>query len=1103
METYIPSSDLEESQATQLIQNVLGAPDPIARLDSAIRRNMPEDNVLNDSSMGSSSVGRSTHISTQYHLHGLGQTQSQVDDESGGTQEGSIDERGMPEFTNGRLVPSSDYLTKITRTKGLRQEQLNQSHFRTKEKPRAKGDNLSLRKSPVRYSTLMQSGLRDAIPSSRPRSSSPASQDSFVGDAEDPEKNLLSSAKQFQMPLSELGRPLSSGQRTSGEGSGDSSVAPHPPLTRSSHASHSPSKVKSFSAHTQYRHHAGRRGTTIDEEPDSQTSNISVSSSAPGSSLYERRDMEPLADDNQATQPTTQSEEAEKSDGSEPAWLLAAAKVSGTTATGDDPRPESSTRSDEARSNTSVTRSLFSLIHPKNRWRKQMYQNILTEVQSSNEHGDSNAAVQGSYAIQETQPSRESETENDFQPPSLPTVLPSSIRREKQRPKASQDAMDVVPDSEPSREEPRSLVPNSAVAVVSDKTTPQQWVPRSTDHQKNAKRAYEQSDDSDDDDVPLAKLSTNSNRRGRVREQKHKPSPRSTVRASGQVQESSEVPSSVPEQDASAAHSRPPRSTRTDVKAIKNGRSHHPGSNRRVIRRIYEEEEVEESRSESENNVQVKKPQYSESDEMADEDYEVDAQASSKKRKRGTAPMKAPTTRRKGPVTRGSKTAASTTRMPSSKPTKRPSRTASTIKMTNTDATRVFALWRQDGHFYSGTVHMFQPDNRFLVKFDDGTEAVVSIEQMRLCELHVGDDVLLINRTRTSKILDLSRLGDKIVTVDLDGDPEEVEIRNIRIASRTIKSTWKGRLLTTEGVIPTVPPIKTGSPAPSGVSLASAQSNKNVQKRFLSKTGLVVSLSAGSENSEKKKESLVGMIRDNGGVVLDDWSNVVRMEGKHTINNNRWVLNKDEVQWTGKEDIERVFLLADDSSQKPKFLMAIGLGIPCLSLGWLHDSISGGEEREWAAYMLPQGYSDTLSARISQQVDVDWGNSVHQLTDVMGNAVPAKVFSNKSILCIGLDMVPQPKGKKLIGTDEKAQEASNAVARIIICMGARRVETVTELRYASARASDYDYIVVKDSCVSSIDTKGGTIVAWSWVKDCLIASRRLPLEDETTPQEAY
>jgi hypothetical protein len=383
------------------------------------------------------------------------------------------------------------------------------------------------------------------------------------------------------------------------------------------------------------------------------------------------------------------------------------------------------------------------------------------------------------------------------------------------------------------------------------------------------------------------------------------------------------------------------------------------------------------------------------------------------------------------------------------------------------------------------------------VKFDDETEATVGLEQMRLCELYPGDDVLLPGRTRSSKILDTSKAQDDIVIVDTDGDPEEIEMKSLRLASRTIKSAWKNRLLGAEDVVPAVPPVKkSGSPTPSGVSLTSVQSAKSSRKRFLCKTGLAVSLSAGNANLGKEKESLLNTIRNNGGVVLDDWTSVVRMEGKHFANNNRWVLNKDEVQWWGKDDIERVFLLADDSSQKPKFLMAIGLGIPCLSVNWLYDSIAAGEEKEWTAYMLPQGYSDRLSARISQQVDVDWGNSVHQLTDIMDNAVPAKPFQNHSILCVGSDMVPQPKGKRLPGTDEKTQEASNAVARIIICMGARRVETVTELRHASGHHADYDYIVVKDSCTNSVDVQGGTVVPWSWVKDCLIASRRLPMPDE-------
>ena len=64
-------------------------------------------------------------------------------------------------------------------------------------------------------------------------------------------------------------------------------------------------------------------------------------------------------------------------------------------------------------------------------------------------------------------------------------------------------------------------------------------------------------------------------------------------------------------------------------------------------------------------------------------------------------------------------------------------------------------------------------------------------------------------------------------------------------------------------------------------------------------------------------------------------------------------------------------------------------------------------------YMLPQGFSPILKARPSQQVDIDWGNSIHQLKDIMSNTVASKLFDHKTILCVGLEMVSQPKGRRV------------------------------------------------------------------------------------------
>ncbi|KAK2466851.1 hypothetical protein APHAL10511_001109 [Amanita phalloides] len=1058
-----PSSDVDESQATQLIQNVLAAPDPSAPSSGAGHWNKPDDSVVvNESSADSSSIGCSTRTLSHYHLHGLAQTQDDVLNE--GSQKENINGGGRSDIRDAAV----DRSTKITRTKGRRQDQLDLSHYRTKEaRSRPKLDE-SLKNTSFHYVSSMQSNFRNSKPLSRQRSPSELSQDSFAGDTIDPEQHFLSSARQFQVPLSELARPSSSGQRASAEDNSNSSMR------------------RPSDTYGQNRHHDEQKdGDTITvDETNSQ--NSVASSSGPGSSMYERRDEEGTQNDIQATQPTTPSDKGEPngSGGSDPPWLLAAARASVTSIAGNSPTPPSATNPDHVKSNSSGGRSLLSMIHPKNKWRFQKYQHI-SDPRSSGPR-DSDVAVPGMSSIQGAQlylgDGLALSFQREFQRPS--SDLPSFPDQPEQRRAGTlKDPMDEVPDSEPSREEPSPVVLDSGTG---DKAIRQSRMPQGIVQQKNptpVTRTNRQDDDSDDDsddiDVPLAKVSTLFARKGKEREpdQAQKLVSRLT-RPRSRVQESAEIPSSVPEQDV-APPIRDLRSVKNDEKAKKTGENAtkkiekaHAGPSRRIVRKI-EYEKVEESKSESE---QMQKTEGEESDEMEDEDYQdPEAQASSKKRKRGAAPAKAPVTHRKGPITR---TTVGTAKMAARKQTKRPrSATASIIKMTNMEPTRVFALWRQDGHFYSGTVHMLQPDNRFRVKFDDETEAVVSLEQMRLCELRAGDDVLLPNRTRSSKVIRFSKAGDKVVTVETDEDAEDVEMKSLRIASRTIKSAWKDRHVTVENVVPEVQPIKVGgSPAPSGISLASAQSNKSMRRKFLSKIGFVVSLSAGNANWERDKELLISTIRNNGGVVLDDWSSVVRMEGKHTHHNNRWVLDRDEVQWGGK-DVERVFLLADDSSQKPKFLMAIGLGIPCLSMNWLHDSISAGEEKEWSAYMLPQGYSDRLSARISQQVDVDWGNSVHQLTDIMDNAVPAKIFSNQSILCVGTDMVPQPRGKRNAGTDEKTQETSNAVARIIMCMGAHRVEAVAELRYAS------------------FDIEGGTVVTWSWVKDCLIASRRLPLED--------
>jgi hypothetical protein len=178
------------------------------------------------------------------------------------------------------------------------------------------------------------------------------------------------------------------------------------------------------------------------------------------------------------------------------------------------------------------------------------------------------------------------------------------------------------------------------------------------------------------------------------------------------------------------------------------------------------------------------------------------------------------------------------------------------------------------------------------------------------------------------------------VTINLDDDIVDFEIRDIRVAHKTIAYTWRDRVLSPDAVLATVKSTKLkSSPSPSKLSINSVPPVRGDRKKVLTKTGLIVTLSATNGNWEKDKENIMNGVKHTGGFVIDDLSTVVRMEGQHSMNNNRWVIGKADAHWIGDDDIERLFLLADDPNQKPKFLIALALGIPCLSTAWLRDSV--------------------------------------------------------------------------------------------------------------------------------------------------------------------
>ncbi|KAH8107006.1 hypothetical protein BXZ70DRAFT_885133 [Cristinia sonorae] len=420
-------------------------------------------------------------------------------------------------------------------------------------------------------------------------------------------------------------------------------------------------------------------------------------------------------------------------------------------------------------------------------------------------------------------------------------------------------------------------------------------------------------------------------------------------------------------------------------------------------------------------------------------------------------------------------------------PTKKIKMSSSTSRSGMIGATRVFALWKSNAQYYSGVVYSQADgaDPRYLIRFDDDTEDTVDLPNIRQCILYEGDGVFLNQYNCKGRVTEVS--GESLTVQARNKEPYRLTVSDIRIAAATVRNDWNDRKLTVDQIIPAVRP-KYLVETPSKNSLASAGTAVSGSKqKMLSGVGLVVTLSPNNVEWEARKSEVMTAIKSKGGVVLEDWSDIFHLEGKVELSGRRWVARKEDV--TLRRNFENVFLISDAYHQKPKYLIALALGIPCISAEWLVNEVS-----TWQWYLLPAGFSTQLHYRMSQLVNLDWGDEDRHLDRIMHNTAPPKIFMDLSILYVSTDFVAQVKNGRKAKTDAMlAQEANRTIPRILLCMGAKRVEAVASATDASQKPQKFDYVVVKEPHeVAQFSTKGTTCVHFKWVKDCLFSGRLLP-----------
>ena len=248
--------------------------------------------------------------------------------------------------------------------------------------------------------------------------------------------------------------------------------------------------------------------------------------------------------------------------------------------------------------------------------------------------------------------------------------------------------------------------------------------------------------------------------------------------------------------------------------------------------------------------------------------------------------------------------------------------------LAQSDCTRVFARWPLCNHFYTGFVHSRSPlqSDWYVVGFDDGTECPVRVDDLRRSELEEGDEVFVIGYKQSGYVTAVDRWdteGYVRVKVDTGGELD-VKANSIKVHESVIDRDWGERIVHENSICTLLQAQGLNSS-----TSKSAAVNGTSTSKFLKRIGFVVTMKSANE---KSRSHIFDLIKSSGGKVIDDWANIFPFSPAQT--DRSWVARQADVKHKDL-GVQTIFLLADEPNQKPKYLVALALGIPCVSTKWL------------------------------------------------------------------------------------------------------------------------------------------------------------------------
>ncbi|KAI5478417.1 BRCT domain containing protein [Pseudohyphozyma bogoriensis] len=440
--------------------------------------------------------------------------------------------------------------------------------------------------------------------------------------------------------------------------------------------------------------------------------------------------------------------------------------------------------------------------------------------------------------------------------------------------------------------------------------------------------------------------------------------------------------------------------------------------------------------------------------------------------------------------------------------------------------TRVFAIWRSDAFIYPGTVTRVLRDG-LDVTFDDESTAKLKWEEVRRCELLRGDyvryrggevetetqaetlsqdmrvmrvekgetgedttgelaskDIAVVTERDVALADQASARKERLVVEALCIQPQYGAQFNNRKLTADDKARFRGLEQKPLGLLPV--------PAPDVAPAVDINPKKNA---IFSGMGFLVTKAPttspspsegnGDHSPRKKppvkkdpdegKATLLRLIEDNGGTVLD----LRQLFNVTTEESGDLGVNFPIAAFHG---LDTLLLLTDRPCTTPKWLVALALGIPCISSEFIGQSIAESTRLDWRLFNVPAGYLNEFeSYTLGSQAKVLCrdGFDMPSLKDAWNFG---GVFKGRSLL-----FTLAKKGKK---THESNTQITTLRA-LLAAAGARKVDFIAKAEDA-AGAEWYDYVILEEghSSTKALGQHPG-VRRLDWVKQCLIAGRLL------------